>query len=329
MATMNAVVVAQTGDADVLQVQTVPQPEIGPGDALVRIATAGVNFVDVYMRKGSVPEIQRDGPFTPGMEAAGTVAAVGEGVTEVRPGDRVMYAGSLGSYAEFAAVPAPRLIPLPDDLTFDQGAAAALQGLTAHYLVNEFYHIRPGVTALVHAAAGGVGLLLVQWLKHMGATVIGTVSTESKGALAREAGADHIINYTETDFVTETKSLTGGKGADLILDAVAADTFAGDLDAVRVRGSIVIYGMASGPAAPVSPNAFMGKAISVSGGSLINFLRTREELLGRADDLFAALREGWLKLRMEHVYPLAQAAEAHRMLEGRKTTGKVLLKVAE
>ena len=326
MAVMNAIVVAQTGDADVLEIQTVPRPEVSTGDALVRIATAGVNFVDVMMRRGSVPA---DLPFTPGLEAAGVVEAIGDGVSEVKPGDRVMYAGGIGSYAEHCVVPAARLVRLPDDFSLDQGAAMALQGLTAQYLVHEFCHITPGLTVLVHAAAGGVGRLLVQWLKHLGATVIGTVSTEAKAAVAREAGADHVINYLEADFVTETRSLTEGRGADFILDAVGEVTFPGDLEALRVRGGVCVYGMASGPAAPISPTLFMGTSITVSGGSLMNFLRTREELLGRADDLFTALREGWLKLRMEHVYPLGQAAEAHRMLEGRKTTGKVLLKVAD
>jgi len=223
-------------------------------------------------------------------------------------------------------VKASVLAPLPANLTYEDGAAVILQGLTAHYLLHEFYPIKRGSTVLVHAAAGGMGLLLVQWLKHMGAVAIGTVSTEEKAKIAREAGADHVILYTKEDFAEEARKLTGGKGVDYVIDGVGKTTFTKNLDAVRNRGWATVYGMASGPADPLSPNSLMTKSITISGGALFNYMVTREELLGRARDLFAAMREGWLKLRVERVFPLAEAAEAHRLLEGRKTTGKLILK---
>jgi len=286
-----------------------------------------VNYADVYFRNGSA-RIPIPFPFTLGIEGSGTVEAVGDGVSEVKVGDRVAYATmGVGSYAEYQVVKAAVLAPLPKEVSFDDGAAAILQGLTAHYLLFEFYPIKRGSTVLVHAAAGGVGLLLVQWLKHLGAVAIGTVSTEEKAKVAREAGADHVIVYTKQDFAEEAKKITNGKGVDYIIDGVGKTTFTKNLDAVRNRGWATVFGMASGPADPLSPNALMTKSITISGGALFNYIVTREELLGRANDLFRAIREGWLKLRIDHAFPLAQAAEAHRLLEGRKTMGKLILAV--
>jgi NADPH2:quinone reductase len=213
-------------------------------------------------------------------------------------------------------------------MTFEQGAAFPLQGMTAHYLIHDFRKPKPGETVLIHAAAGGVGLLMVQWAKRLGATVIGTVSTEEKARTAAEAGADHVILYTKQDFVSETMRLTNGRGAQLIIDGVGKSTFSGDLEAVSLRGHIVIFGSASGPADPVLPNSLGAKSISISGGSLGNFIATREDLVRRSGDVLRAINEGWLKLRIDRVLPLADAAEAHRLLEGRKSMGKIVLKVA-
>jgi NADPH2:quinone reductase len=285
---------------------------------------AGVNFVDIYHRRGGYPVPL---PFIPGREGAGVVEAVGEGVTTVKQGDRVAFTGQPGGYAEAIAVPADSLISLPADLSFEQGAAFPLQGITAQYLLHEFRRPKPGDTILIHAAAGGMGLLLVQWARHLGARVVGTVSTEEKAKAAREAGANEVILYTQHDFVAETKRLTNGHGADLIIDGVGKTTFPGDLEAVALRGHIVIFGASSGAADPIVPNALMARSITVSGGSSANFLLTREEMLRRAGDVIAGIRAGWLRLRIAKILPLAQAAEAHRLLEGRQTIGKILLSV--
>ena len=322
---MKAVRVTQYGEPNVLQLQDIPQPKPGPGEALVRVQATGVNYADVYTRNGAAPIAAP--PFTPGIEGAGVVEALGDGVSDVKVGDRVAYATmGVGSYAEYHAVKAAHLAPLPKEISAEDGAAVILQGLTAHYLLFEFYPIKRGSTVLVHAAAGGMGLLLVQWLKHLGAVAIGTVSTEEKAKVAREAGADHVINYAKQDFVEEAKKLTGGKGVDYIIDGVGKTTFTKNLDAVRNRGWATVFGMASGPADSLVPNALMTKALTISGGSLFNYMATREELLGRANDVFKGLREGWLKLRVDRTFVLAQAAEAHRLLEGRQTTGKLILK---
>jgi len=321
---MRAMRVMKTGDPSVLQLQDIPQPKPGPGEAMIRVRAAGVNFADTYMRGGAVPVPL---PFTPGIEGAGTVEAVGDGVGEVKPGDRVAYAGrGQGSYAEFDVMKAAQLAPLPKEASFDDGAAAILQGMTAHYLLHGFYPVQRGSTVLVHAAAGGMGLILVQWLKHLGAVAIGTVSTEEKAQIAREAGASHVIIYTKQDFAEEVKKLTGGKGVDYVIDGVGKTTFTKNLDALRNRGWATVFGMASGPADPVVPNSLMMKSLTISGGALFNFIVTREELLQRAGDVFKGLREGWLKLRISHTFPLEQAAEAHRLLEGRQTVGKLILK---
>jgi NADPH:quinone reductase len=324
---MKAIKISDYGDADVLRLTDLEQkPTPAEGQALVKIHAAGVNFVDIYQRRGTYPVKL---PFVPGLEASGVVEAIGNKVAGVRPGDRVAYTGHLGSYSEYTVIAAARLIHLPDELSFEQGAAFPLQGMTAHYLIHEFRKPKKGDTVLIHAAAGGVGLLLVQWAKRLGAAVIGTVSTEEKAQIARGAGADHVVLYTKQDFVAETKRLTEGRGADLVLDGVAKSTFTGDLEAVALRGHIVVFGSASGPADPVAPNALGAKSISVSGGSLGNFIATREDLLRRSGDVLNAIKEGWLKLRIAHVLPLAEAGKAHRLLEGRQSMGKIVLKAVD
>jgi NADPH:quinone reductase len=323
---MKAMRVTKYGDPSVLQLEEVEKPKPGAGEALVRVHVAGVNYADIYFRGGAA-RLPIPFPFTPGIEGAGTVESVGEGVTEVKPGDRVAYATrGIGSYAEYHSVNVGQLAPLPKEVSFEDGAAIILQGLTAHYLLFEFYPIKRGSTVLVHAAAGGMGLLLVQWLKHLGAVAIGTVSTEEKAKVAREAGADHVILYTKQDFAEEAKKLTGGKGVDYIIDGVGKTTFTKNYDALKNRGWATVFGMASGPAEPVSPNALMTKSLTISGGAVFNYTVTREEMLGRARDVFNAFREGWLKLHIDRVFPLEQAAEAHRLLEGRQTVGKLILK---
>ena len=332
---MKAIRLHHTGPADVLELEDIPLPKPGPGEALVRIRAAGLNFADIYMRNGSYPA-PISLPFTPGLEGAGVVEAVGEGVAEasdegassVRPGDRVSYlALQYGAYADYQIVKANHLIPLPPDISFETAAAITLQGMTAHALVYENYPVKPGVTVLVHAAAGGMGLLLVQWLKHLGACVIGTVSTEEKAQAAREAGAHHAILYTRDDFASETKRLTNGKGADYIIDGVGKSTFSRNLDAVSTRGHITLYGWSSGAPDSILPEALMAKSIAVSGGGLGNFINTHEEIRSRARAVFEGVQAGWLKPRVDRVFPLAQAAEAHRLLENRQTIGKLVLAI--
>jgi len=267
-------------------------------------------------------------PFTPGLEGAGIVEATGQGVTEVKPGDRVAFAHGTGSYAEYAIVNASQLIPLPDNIDFELAATFPLQGLTAHYLVHDFHQIEPGDNVLVHAAAGGVGLLLVQMLKQMGARVIGTVSTEEKANIARQAGADDMIIYTRQDFVAEVKKLTNGIGADYIIDGVGKDTFTKDLDAVRIRGCVCLFGSASGPADSLAPNSLQDKSLTICGGRLNNYINKRDELLKRTNDIFNGLNTGWLKFKIDRVMDLKDAGEAQRLLESRKTSGKVLLKIS-
>jgi NADPH2:quinone reductase len=323
---MKAIKVSSYGDAGVLKLTDAePKPTPANGQALVKIHAAGVNFVDIYQRRGTYP-LQL--PYVPGLEASGVVESVGDKVAGIRPGDRVAYTGRIGSYSEYTVIDAERLIPLPKDLSFEQGAALPMQGMTAHYLIHEFRKPGRGDTVLVHAAAGGVGLLLVQWAKRLGAKVIGTVSTEEKARAAKEAGADHVILYTKQDFVSETKRLTDGRGVDLILDGVAKTTFPGDLEAVALRGHLVIFGSSSGPADPIVPNSLMAKSITVSGGSLPNFTATRDELVRRSKDVLNGIKKGWLKIHIGHVLPLAEAEKAHRLLEGRQSLGKIVLKVA-
>jgi len=324
---MKAIRVEEHGGPDVLKLEDVaPIDKPGPGQAVVRIVAAGVNFADVGQRRGTYP---REVPFTPGLEGAGVVESVGKGVGRVKPSDRVAFTGVPGAYAEAVVVDVDRLIPLPDDFSFEQGATFPLQGMTAHYLIHEYRTPKAGDFVLVHAAAGGVGGLLVQWAHHLGATVIGTTSSEEKARTAREAGAEHVVVYSDQDFAAETKRITKGRGADLIIDGVGRSTFTGDLEAIAARGHIVIFGAASGPPDPMSPIALMSRSVSLSGGSLQNFTRTREELMRRANDVIDGIRLGWLKLKIEAVLPLAQAGHAHELLENRKTQGKLVLSVAD
>jgi NADPH2:quinone reductase len=320
---MKIIRIDKYGGPEVLQLREVELPEPGPGEVRVRLHAAGVNFVDIYQRRGAYPAPL---PFTLGSEGAGIVEAIGRGVEEFKPGDRVAYTLHPGSYAEASIVPANLLIPWPDDLSFEDGAAFTLQGLTAHYLIYEYRLPKRGDTVLIHAAAGGMGLLVVQWAKHLGANVIGTVSTEEKARAVRAAGADHMIVYTERDFVAETLRLTNGHGADLIIDGVGRTTFAGNLEAAAVRGHVVVYGQASGLPEPIQPISLMERSISVSGGLLNNFMRTREEWLRRSSDLIRGIREGWLRLNIDRVFPLEEAAEAQRRLESRESIGKIILK---
>lgn len=315
--------VEQLGEPDVLRFTDIELPPPGPGQALVRLHAAGVNFLDVGQRKGLYPAKV---PFTLGVEASGIVEQVGEGVSSVKPGDRVAYTGGPGSYAEANIVSADQLISLPADFDFIKGAAFPLQGMTAHYLLHEFYKLKKGDTVLIHAAAGGMGLLLVQWAKHLGANVIGTVSTEAKAKIAKEAGADHVILYTQQDFVKEVHRITDNKGAQYIIDGVGKDTFTKNLEAVALHGVITIFGAASGLADPVVPNVLMGKSVTICGGSLFNYLLTREELMMRANAVIKGINEGWLNLRVDHVLPLQDAIKAHELMENRQTVGKIVLK---
>ncbi len=321
---MKAIQISQYGDPDVLKIQEVRLEKPSRGQALIRIKAAGVNFVDIYQRRGTYPVSL---PYVPGFEASGVVEAIGEGVSNVKPGDRVAYVHEPGSYAESSLVRAENLILLPAEFSFEQGAAFPLQGMTAHYLLHEFRKIKPNDIILIHAAAGGMGLLLVQWAKHLGARVLGTVSTDEKARIAKEAGADEVILYTKQDVVTEVNRLTSKHGADLIIDGVGKTTFPGNLEAAALRGNIVIYGAASGPADPISPNVLMKRSLTLSGGSLFNYLLSNEELMTRAKAVIEGIQKGWLKLRIDQVFPLEKAAEAHQKLESRKTAGKVLLKV--
>lgn len=320
---MKAVQVAQYGGPEVLKVveTNVGQPD--KEQALVSVKAAGINFIDVYQRRGTYPVSL---PFTPGFEGAGIVEAVGEGVKNVKPGDRVAYVHEPGSYAEKNLVQAEHLITLPSEFSFEQGAAFPLQGMTAHYLLHEFRKTTPNDTVLIHAAAGGMGLLLVQWAKHLGMRVLGTASTEEKAHIAKEAGADEVILYTKVDFVAAVKKLTNNHGADLIIDGVGKTTFSGNLEAAALRGNIVIFGAASGPADPISPNVLMGRSLTVSGGSLFNYLLSTQELMYRANAVIRGIQDGWLNLRIDQVFPLEKAAEAHERLESRKSVGKLLLK---
>jgi len=307
----------------VLRLEDIPAPVAGAGQVLVKIAAAGVNFIDVYQRTGQyrVPL-----PFTLGQEAAGSVTAVGAGVSDVKVGDRVAYAAVLGAYAEYSSVPADRVVPLPDGVDAKVAAAAMLQGMTAHYLATTIYPLRAGDTCLVHAAAGGAGLLLCQIAKMRGARVIGTVSTPEKAALARAAGADDVILYSEQDFEVEVKRLTGGKGVQVVYDSVGRTTFEKGLNVLAPRGMMVLFGQSSGAVAPLDPQVLAQKgSLSLTRPTLHHFIATRAELLARAGDVLDWIRVGKLTVRVGLELPLAQAAEAHRRLEARGTTGKVLL----
>ena len=306
-----------------MQLVDLPVPQLKRNEALVKVAASGVNYIDVYMREGRYVAPM---PFVPGQEGAGVVTAVGADVKVVKPGDRVAWSGVLGSYAEQVAATADALVPIPEKVTESQAAASILQGMTAHYLSHDTYPLKPGDTALVHAAAGGVGLLLVQMAHNIGARVIATVSTEEKAALARAAGADDVILYTQADFEAETKRLMGGKGVDVVYDSVGKTTFDKGLNLLRPRGLMALFGGSSGAVAPIDPLVLTQKgSIFLTRPSLGNYIATPQELQARAGAVFGMIRDGELKLRIEHVYPLAEVQKAHRDLEGRKTTGKLLL----
>ena len=320
---MKAIQVKQPGGPEAMELVELPVPTPKASEAVVKLAASGVNFIDVYNREGryKVPL-----PFVLGQEGAGTITAVGSDAKSVKVGDRVAWTGVLGSYAEYAAVPAERLVPIPAGVTDQQAAAAMLQGMTAHYLSHDTYPLKRGETALVHAAAGGVGLLLVQMAHNIGARIIATVSTDEKAKLARAAGADDIILYTQTDFEAETKRLTGGKGVDVVYDSVGKTTFEKGLNLLRPRGMMVLYGGSSGAVPPFDPIVLTQKgSLFLTRPSLGNYIATKEELASRSGAVFAMIAAGRLKLRIEHKYPLADVQRAHRDLEGRKTTGKLLL----
>ena len=321
---MKAIQVAQAGGPEVLTPVDVAVPTPKANEAIVKIEAAGVNFIDVYFREGRYPAPL---PFINGQEAAGTVTEVGSEVTNLKAGDRVAYTSALGSYAEYAAVPAARLVKIPDALSFEQAAAAMLQGMTAHYLLFSTYKLQKGETALVHAAAGGVGLLLVQMAKRIGARVIATAGTEDKAQLARDAGADECIIYTQADFETETRRLTNNEGVHVVYDGVGKATFEKGLNVLRPRGYMVLFGGASGAVPPFDLIKLSQKgSLYVTRPTLGHYTATREELEWRASEVLQMIAGGELKLRIHHVYPLAEAEQAHRDLEERKTTGKLLLK---
>ncbi len=321
---MKAIRIHECGGPEVLRYEDVATPTPGAGEALVKIAAAGVNFIDVQHREGRYKPPAF--PFTVGSEAAGTVEAVGPDVRNVAVGDRVAYAMILGAYAEYALVPAQRLVAVPSGVSLESAAAVMLQGLTAHYLTHSTFRLEPGATALVHAAAGGVGQLVTQVARLRGATVYGTVGSGAKAALAREAGAAHVIDYAREDFEAEVKRLTGGRGVDVVYDSVGKNTFDKSLNCLRPRGYLALFGFSSGPVAPFDPALLGAKgSLFLTRPGLNQYIATREELTERARDLFEWLGTGQLKLRIDRVLPLAEAATAHRELEARRTAGKVLL----
>ena len=320
---MKAVQVKQVGGPEVMEVVELPVPQPKANEAVVKLAAAGVNFIDVYYREG---RYKAPLPFVLGQEGAGVVTATGAEVKSVKVGDRVAWTAQLGSYAEYAAVPADRLVPIPPGVSDHEAAAAMLQGMTAQYLSHDTYPLKKGETALVHAAAGGVGLLLVQMAHNLGARVIATVSTEDKAKLARGAGADEVILYAQADFEAETKRLTGGKGVDVVYDSVGKTTFDKGLNILRPRGMMVLFGGSSGAVPPFDLIILTHKgSLFLTRPSLANYISTREELVARSGAVFSMIAAGTLKLRIEHTYPLAEAQRAQRDLEGRKTTGKLLL----
>jgi NADPH2:quinone reductase len=320
---MKAIQIHETGGPEVLKLADLPIPQPGPGQVLIRIEAIGVNFIEIYFRKGVYKAAL---PLTPGSEAAGTVEELGPGVTGFAAGDAVASTSVLGSYAEYALVPAAQLVKMPDGLSMEQAAAALLQGMTAHYLAFSTFPLKKGDTCLVHAGAGGVGLLLTQMAARIGAHVITTVSTVEKAELSREAGASEVILYTEEDFVTEVKRLTGGKGVDVVYDSVGKTTFEGSLNCLRPRGLVALFGGSSGPVPPFDLIQLSGKgSLFVTRPTLWHYIATRAELEWRAGDVLGWASKGELKLRTEYVYDLAEAAQAQTDLEGRKTTGKILL----
>jgi NADPH2:quinone reductase len=320
---MKAIQVKQPGGPEALELVDLPVPQPKANEAVVKLSASGVNFIDVYFREG---RYKAQLPFILGQEGAGAVTGVGGDVKSVKAGDHVAWTGLLGSYAEYAAVHADRLVPIPAGVSDQQASAAMLQGMTAHYLSHDTYPLKRGETALVHAAAGGVGLLLVQMAHNIGARVIATVSTEEKAKLARQAGADEVILYAQADFETETKRLTGGKGVDVVYDSVGKTTFEKGLNILRPRGMMVLFGGSSGAVPPFDLITLSQKgSLYVTRPTLAQYTASREELVARSVAVFGMMASGKLKLRIEHTYPLAEVQRAHRDLEGRKTTGKLLL----
>jgi len=319
---MRAIVISEFGGPAVLRLESVPVPDPGPGQVRLKIEAAGLNFIDVYQRLGLY---RLPLPAVLGMEAAGTVDVIGPEVPDLEPGTRVAYAMHSGAYAEYAVVPAGRLVPIPEEIETRQAAAVMLQGMTAHYLAHSTYPLRPGQTVLIHAAAGGVGQLLVQLAKRNGTRVIGTASTEEKAALARKAGADEMILYTQADFEEEVKRLTGGKGVHVVYDSVGETTFEKGLRCLKPRGYMVLFGQSSGPVPALELTALARKSLFVTRPGLAHHIADRQELLARAGDLFQWMAAGELRVSIDQVFSLSEAAAAHRYLEGRHTKGKVLL----
>jgi NADPH:quinone reductase len=320
---MKLIQIAKNGGPEEMKLVDAPVPSPGPKQALVKVAASGVNFIDVYFRTGLY---KADLPFTPGNEAAGTVEAVGPDVTEVQPGDRVAYAMNRGSYAEYTVVPSAQLVKIPDGLDFVTAAAAMLQGMTAHYLTHSTFPLKSGDTCLIHAAAGGAGRLAVQMAKMLGATVYGTAGTDEKAAIARSAGADEVIVYTRDDFVSEIKRLTNNRGVDVVYDSVGAGTFLKGLDIISPRGMMVLFGQSSGAVPPFDPSILNQKgSLFLTRPSLAHHCLTREELLWRAGDVLGWIASGRLEIRIDSTYALADAPQAHRNLESRKSAGKLIL----
>lgn len=320
---MKAIRIRQHGNPGVLNYEDVPLPEPGPGEALVKLEAAGVNYIDTYHRRGLY---EREMPFTPGMEGGGIVEALGADVMDVVPGDRVVYVMHIGSYADYAIVPAWRLVRVPDELAIEVATAAILQGLTAHYLTHSTYPVKAGDTVLVHAAAGGVGLLLVQIANLLEARVIGTTSTQEKAQLALDHGADEIILYDDTDFEEAVKYLTEGRGVNVVYDGVGQATFEKGLNCLQPRGFMVLFGQASGPVEPVDPQILNRKgSLFLTRPSIAHYTASKEETQARADDLFGWITSGDVHVRIDRTFPLSEAAAAHQYIEGRRTKGKVLL----
>jgi len=321
----HAIRIHSPGGPEVLKWEEVEVGDPGPGQVRLRQSAAGLNFIDVYHRTGLYPQPL---PFTPGVEGAGTVESVGEGVNDLKPGDRVAYAGPVGGYAEQRLIDAERLVKLPDDIGFEQAAAMMLQGMTARMLLRAVYSVQEGDTILVHAAAGGVGLILCQWANALGATVIGTVSTEEKAELARAHGCHHPILYTKQDFAAEVDKLTGGAKLPVVYDSVGKATFEKSLDCLRPRGLMVSFGNSSGPVEPISPIMLSRKgSLFLTRPTLFNYIATRRELDQSAGELFDAVRSGKVRIEVKQRFPLAEAADAHRALEARQTTGSTILAV--
>lgn len=321
---MRAIVVTETGGPEQLALEEVPEPRAGPGEVVVEVAAAGINFIDVYQRSGLYPT---ELPFVPGQEGAGVVVALGPGVEGLSPGDRVAWTSLLGSYAERRALPADRLVPVPDGIELETAAAVMLQGMTAHYLAVDTYPLSPGERCLIHAGAGGVGLLLTQMAAIRGAEVFTTVGTREKAELSRRAGAAHVVVYTEEDFAPSIEAFAGPRPLDVVYDGVGAATFMAGLDLLRPRGMMVTYGNASGPVPEISPLLLMRKgSLYLTRPTLVDYIASRDQLLARAGQIFEWIAGGRLRVTVGAEYPLAEAAAAHRALEGRATTGKVLLR---